>query len=135
MPLFEGIADGVVTGGPTVQRLFGSLASAKFDHAAGTAAVSFELYGFGNALGAFGSAFGGPMLITVVTGNGAGSPQRFTGTLRSEDGRFTGSFVGGLLGPGGVNAQISFMLSDGTGLQVIGAAALENEGGAGAWDY
>ena len=130
---FAGFADGVVTGGPEARRLFGSLATLTFDYTAGTASVSVELVGRGDASGAFMQSAATP--VGKVTGNGTGTAVRFHGTLRSEDGRLTGSFMGGLLGPGAANGEFAFALSDGAGLQIIGAAALAPDGGEGAWDY
>lgn len=130
---FKGFADGVVTGGAEARRLFGSLATLTFDYGAGTASVSLQLVGRGDAYGAFTQS--PATAVGKVTGTGTGTAVRFRGTLRSEDGRLTGSFMGGLLGPGAANGEFAFALNDGAGLQIIGAAALAPDSGEGAWDY
>ena len=119
--------------GTDARRLFGSLATLTFDYGAGTASVKLELVGRGDAFGAFHQS--PAAAVGTVTGTGTGTGQRFRGTLRSEDGRLTGSFMGGLLGPGGANGEFAFALSDGAGLHIIGAVALGPDSGEGAWDY
>ncbi|MEO7551137.1 MAG: hypothetical protein ABIT09_08360 [Croceibacterium sp.] len=127
---FAGFADGVVTGGAEARRLFGSLVTLTFDYRAGTASVILQLVGRGDAANAFMQSPATP--VGKVTGTGTGTAERFRGTLRSEDGRLTGSFMGGLLGPGAANGEFTFALSDGAGVQIIGAAALAPDSGSGA---
>ena len=119
---FAGFADGVVTGGADARRLFGSSAGMTYDYGAGTASVSLELFGRGDASGAFTQS--PAAAVGKVTGTGTGTAARFRGTLRSEDGSLTGSFMGGLLGPSGLGGQFAFSLSDGAGTLIIGTAAL-----------
>lgn len=126
---YVGFADGMVTGGAQVQRLFGSGATATFDYAAGTVSVRLELFGRGNAFGDFTSPIPLRTKIADVTGSGTGTAQRFTGALQSEGGALTGSFVGGLLGPTALGGNLAFILSDGAGVQIIGAAAIAPDNG------
>ena len=128
---FTGFADGVVTGGADARRLFGSLAALTFDYSAGTASVSLELVGRGDASGAFTQS--PAAAVGKVTGAGTGTAARFRGTLRSEDGSLTGSFMGGLLGPSGLAGQFAFSLSDGAGTLIIGTAALAAGDGTNYW--
>jgi hypothetical protein len=126
---FAGFADGVVTGGAEPRRLFGSLATMTFDYSAGTASVSVQFVGRGDATGIFTQS--PATAVGTVTGTGTGNANRFSGTLRSEEGHLTGLFMGSLLGPGAANGEFAFFLSDGAGLQIIGAAALVPDSGQG----